>query len=251
MPFQLNEHVAIITGSSTGLGKAMAHTLGKQGAKICVNYFNNQARADKTLAELKADGIECILVRCDVTTHEGIEQLFKETEAKLGKPDILVVNATCEQPLKPIEEYDWEFYQRMVDFFIKSPFLLTKRGLAHMKRQKWGRIINIASEVYHRSVENFSAYVAAKGGQIGWSRSMARELAPWGITVNVVAPGWIPVERHEKDPQSAKDAYKSLIPAKRWGVPEDVADAVLYLASEEASFITGQTICVNGGMTPW
>lgn len=251
MVFSLKNHVAVITGSSTGLGKSMAHTLGKQGAKVAVNYFNNQARAEKTMAELRQDKVEAILVRSDVTTAEGVDLLFRETEAKLGKPDILVVNATCEQPLKPIEEYDWDFYQSMVDFFIKSPFLLTKRGLAHMKAKKWGRIINIASEVYHRSVANFSAYVAAKGGQIGWSRSMASELAPWGITVNVVAPGWIPVERHDKVPQAERDAYSSLIPAGRWGVPQDVADAVLYLASEEASFITGQTICVNGGMTPW
>jgi 3-oxoacyl-[acyl-carrier protein] reductase len=251
MPFALNKHVAVVTGSSTGLGKAIGRTLGKQGAKVALNYFNNQARAEKTLAEFRKDGIDPLLVRCDVTNPEGVELLFRETEAKFGKPDILVVNATCEQPLKPIEEYDWDFYQRMVDFFIKSPFLLTKRGLAYMKQQRWGRIINVASEVYHRSVGNFSAYVAAKGGQIGWSRSMSRELAPWGITVNVVAPGWIPVERHEKDPQEAKDAYLGEIPARRWGVPQDVADAVLYLVSEEASFITGQTLCVNGGMTPW
>jgi 3-oxoacyl-[acyl-carrier protein] reductase len=251
MPFSLKNHVAIITGSSTGLGKAIAHTLGKQGAKVAVNYCNNKERAERTMAEFQKDRIEAILVCSDVTTQEGVDHLYQETEAKLGKPDILIVNATCPQPLKPIEEYDWDFYQKMVDFFIKSPFLLTKRGLAHMKKAKWGRIINIASEVYHRSVENFSAYVAAKGGQIGWSRSMARELAPWSITVNVVAPGWIPVERHEKDPQEAKDAYLKLIPARRWGVPQDVADAVLYLVSEEASFITGQTICVNGGMTPW
>ena len=101
------------------------------------------------------------------------------------------------------------------------------------------------------AVAPFSAYVAAKGAQIGWSRSMSRELAPFGITVNMVAPGWVPVERHEKDPQAEKDAYKALIPMQRWGVPQDVADAVLYFASEEAGFITGQTICVNGGMTPW
>jgi 3-oxoacyl-[acyl-carrier protein] reductase len=251
MAFSLAGRVALVTGSSTGLGKSAAHTLGKHGAKVALNYFNNQPRADKTLAEFRAAGIDTHMVRCDVTTQEGVDLLFRETEDRLGKPDIIVVNATCEQPLKPIEEYDWEFYQSMVDFFIKSPFLLTKRGLAHMKKQKWGRIINVASEVYHRSVGNFSAYVAAKGGQIGWSRSMSRELAPWGITVNVVAPGWIPVERHENEPQAVKDAYFNLIPAGRWGVPQDVADAVLYLASNEASFITGQTVCVNGGMTPW
>jgi 3-oxoacyl-[acyl-carrier protein] reductase len=251
MPFTLQGHVAIVTGSSTGLGHAIALTLGKAGARVAVNYSNNQARAEKSFAAFQAARVESILVRCDVTTEDGIEHLYKETEAKLGKPDILVPNATCEQPLKPIEEYDWAFYQTMLDFFIKSPFLLTRRGLAHMKSQKWGRIINITSEVFQRSVAPFSAYVAAKGGQIGWSRSMSRELAPFGITVNMVAPGWIPVERHEKDPQHLKDAYKALIPAGRWGTPQDVADAVLYLASPEASFVTGQTLCLNGGMTPW
>lgn len=251
MPFSLKNHVAIVTGSSTGLGKAIALTLGKAGAKVAVNYANNQQRAERSFREFEDARVESILVRADVTSAVDVERLFAETEAKLGKPDIIVVNATCEQPLKPIEEYDWDFYQTMIDFFIKSPFLLTKRGLAHMKQKRWGRIVNIASEVFHRAVAPFSAYVAAKGGQIGWSRSMATELAPFGITVNIAAPGWIPVERHDKDPQEAKDAYRRLIPAGRWGVPQDVADAVLYLASEEASFITGQTICVNGGMTPW
>lgn len=251
MPFSLAGRVALITGNSTGLGKAMGLALGGAGAKVPVNFSNNEARAKKALEEYLAVGIKTALIRCDVTTEAGVETLFRETEQKLGKPDIIIPNATCEQPLKPIEEYDWAFYQRMLDFFIKSPFLLTKRGLSHMKQQRWGRIINITSEVYHRSVSPFSAYVAAKGGQIGWSRSMSQELAPFGITVNMVAPGWIPVERHESDPQDVKDAYRALIPMKRWGVPQDVASAVLFLASEEASFVTGQTLCVNGGMTPW
>jgi len=251
MPFSLNNHVAVVTGSSTGLGKAIAFTLGKAGAKVALNYANNRERAQATLAEFRQAGIDSVLVRADVTSPDGVDFLYRETEAKLGKPDILVINATCAQPFKPIEEYDWEFHQAMVDFFIKSPYLLTRRGLAHMKQQKWGRIINIASEVFHRSVALFSAYVAAKGGQIGWSRSMSQELAPFCITVNVVAPGWIPVERHEHVPQEEKDAYHKLIPAKRWGTPQDVAHAVLYFASEEASFVTGQTLCVNGGMTPW
>jgi 3-oxoacyl-[acyl-carrier protein] reductase len=249
--FSLQGRVALVTGNSTGLGKAIGLVLGKAGAKVPVNYANNAARAKQAVEEYQAAGIATALIRADVTTEDGIETLFRETEAQLGKVDVIVPNATCDQPHKTIEDYDWAFYQRMLDFFIKSPFLLTKRGLPHMKRQKWGRIINITSEVFQRSVAPFSAYVAAKGGQIGWSRSMSQELAPFGITVNMVAPGWIPVERHVNDPQAEKDAYRSLIPAGRWGVPQDVADAVLYLASEEASFVTGQTLCVNGGMTPW
>ena len=118
-----------------------------------------------------------------------------------------------------------------------------------MKQQRWGRIINIGSEVVARGVPNFSAYIAAKGGQNGWNRGMATELAPFGITVNMISPGWIPVERHENDPQSEKDGYRVLIPANRWGVPDDLSGAVVFLASEAASFVTGQNLHVNGGMT--
>lgn len=129
--------------------------------------------------------------------------------------------------------------------------MLAQAVLPGMKKRKGGRIINITSEVFHCSVPEFSAYVAAKGGQIGWSRSMANELAPFGITVNTVAPGWIPTERHENDPEDAKNEYLKTIPIGRWGTPEDVGNAVVYYSSDEASFVTGQTLCVNGGRTPW
>jgi 3-oxoacyl-[acyl-carrier protein] reductase len=251
MSYCLNDHVAIVTGNSSGLGKAIGMVLGKAGARLPINYCNNRKRAEATLAEYQEAGIESMLVQADVTTEVGVKALFDEVEATFGTVDILVPNATCEQPLKPIEQYDWPFYQRMIDYFVKSPFLLTKRALPGMKAKSWGRIISITSEVFHRSVSPFTAYAAAKGGQIGWSRSLARELAPAGITVNMVAPGWIPTERHAQDPPTLKDEYFTLIPARRWGVPEDVAEAVLYLASEEASFVTGQTLCVNGGLTPW
>jgi len=249
--FSLKGHVALVTGSSKGLGKETALALGNAGAKVCINYSNNHEKADATFAEFRQAGCEGILVRADATDPGQIQSMINEIEVKLGKVDILVLNATPDQPQKPIEEYEWEFYQQMLDFFIKSPFLLTKAVLSGMKQKKWGRIINVGSEVYHTSVPNFSAYVAAKGGQTGWTRSMSRELAPYGITVNIVAPGWIPVERHENDPQELKDAYLAGIPAGRWGVPKDVADAVLYFSSEEAAFVSGQTLCVNGGLTPW
>jgi 3-oxoacyl-[acyl-carrier protein] reductase len=249
--FCLRGRVALVTGSSSGLGQGIARQLGLAGAKVAVNFANNEPRAAKTLAGFQTDKIECGLFRANVIDESSVNDLFTQIEASLGMVDIIVVNATPDQPLKPIEEYDWDFYQSMLDFFVKSPYLLARRGLPHMKQQRWGRIINITSEVFQKSVAPFSAYVAAKGGQVGWTRSMATELAPWGITVNMIAPGWIPTQRHDKDPQAMKDAYFATIPMKRWGTADDVAHAAVYYASDEAGFVTGQTLCVNGGNSPW
>lgn len=245
----LSGRVALVTGSSTGLGFAMALALGTAGAKVALNYFNNTERAERAFAQYRASGAEGLLVRGSAIDADDIDTMVGEIEAKLGPIDILVINATPDQPQRPIEDYDWDFYQSMLDYFIKSPYLLTRRVLAQMKQRKRGRIINIGSEVVARGVRNFSAYVAAKGGQNGWTRSMASELAPFGITVNMISPGWIPVERHKNDPSESKDAYRKLIPMNRWGVPEDLDSTVVYLASDASSFVTGQNIHVNGGMT--
>jgi 3-oxoacyl-[acyl-carrier protein] reductase len=250
-PFTLANRVALVTGSSTGLGKATAACLGKAGAKVAVNYANNRSRADAALAELRGDGITAELFQADVTDAAEVDRMVTAIENSLGPVDIVVLNATPAQPLKPIEEYDWAFYQQMLDFFVKSPYLLARRVLPGMKTRGHGRLINITSEVFLLGVAPFSAYVAAKGGQTGWSRSMAHELAPDGITVNMIAPGWIPVERHENDPQEDKNAYVASIPMGRWGKPEEVGWAAAYLASDEAAFVTGQTIAVNGGKTVW
>ena len=247
----LKNHVALITGSTTGLGYGIAKVLGLAGAKVIMNYYNDEERANKAFSEFQSLGCEGILVRGNVIDEKSVQKIVEEGESKLGEIDIVVPNATPDQPLKPIEEYDWEFYQQMINFFVKSPYLLTRATIGKMKQKQWGRIVNISSEVYQLSVSPFSAYVSAKGGQIGWTRSMSKELAPFGITVNTVNPGWIPTERHNDDPQEDKDAYLEQIPAGRWGVPEDVGEAVAYFSSEEASFITGQTICVNGGNSPW
>ena len=247
----LKNHVALITGSTTGLGYGIAKVLGLAGAKVVMNYYNDEERANRAFSEFKSLGCEGILVRGNAIDENSVQKIVEEGESKFGEIDIVVPNATPDQPLKPIEEYDWEFYQQMINFFVKSPYLLTRATIGKMKQKQWGRIINISSEVYQLSVSPFSAYVSAKGGQIGWTRSMSKELAPFGITVNTVNPGWIPTERHNDDPQEDKDAYLEQIPAGRWGVPEDVGEAVAYFASEEASFITGQTICVNGGNSPW
>ncbi|MDG1855053.1 MAG: SDR family oxidoreductase [Verrucomicrobiales bacterium] len=247
----LKGHVALVTGSTTGLGLGIAKVLGAGGAKVVMNYYNDDERAERSFAEFKSAGGEGLLLKANAIDEGAITDLVERAQSQLGAIDIIVPNATPEQPLKTIEEYDWDFYQQMLNFFIKSPYLLTRAVLPQMKESGWGRIINISSEVYQLSVSPFSAYVSAKGGQIGWTRSMSRELAPHGITVNTVNPGWIPTERHENDPQEEKDAYLSQIPAGRWGTPSDVGEAVAYFASEEAGFITGQTLCVNGGNSPW
>jgi 3-oxoacyl-[acyl-carrier protein] reductase len=247
--FSLQNRVALVTGSSTGLGKAIAAGLGKAGARVAVNYQNNRERAEAAFAEMQEAGVEGALFRGDVTDPLDVERMVGEIEKTLGPVDILLLNATPAQPQKPIEEYDWEFFQQMLDFFVKSPYLLTRACLPHMKAQRWGRIINIGSEVVARAVSPFTAYVAAKGAQNGFHRSLASELAPWNVTVNMIAPGWIPVERHENDPEEMKEGYRRLIPMGRWGIPDDVAGAAVFLASEAAGFITGQNLHVNGGMT--
>jgi 3-oxoacyl-[acyl-carrier protein] reductase len=249
--FDLSGRVALVTGSSRGLGKAMVMELARAGAKVAINYANSRETAERTLADVVSTGAACCLVQADVTDAEEVKYLCDEVASTLGPIDILVPNATCDQPERPIEEYDWAFYQTMLDFFVKSPVLLIKECLPHMKKQKWGRIVQITSEVFFIGVAPFSAYVAAKGGQVGLSRSLARELAPHGITVNMVAPGWIPVERHANYPKEQLQGYLAGVPAARWGVPEDAAHAVVYLASNEAAFVTGQTIHVNGGRTVW
>ena len=251
MAFSLKGHVAIVTGSSRGLGKGIAFSLAKAGARVALNYFNQPEVAHQTLEEIKSIGGTAMLVRADASDPEQISAMVEAVSDKYGAVDILVPNATPDQPQKPIEDYNAEFYKQMYDYFVLSPFHFAKAVIPGMKERNWGRIINITSSVFHLAVPNFSAYVAAKGGQIGWSRSMSTELAPFGITVNTVAPGWIPTERHVNDPDDTKEAYFNSIPARRWGTPEDVGNAVCYFASEEAGFVTGQTLCVTGGLTPW
>jgi 3-oxoacyl-[acyl-carrier protein] reductase len=247
--FRLDGHVALVTGSTRGLGKQIALALASAGARTAMNYANDQVTAEAAFGELRRVSQDSCLVRADVTDPSSVDKLYLEVADTLGAIDILVVNATCSQPELPFEEYDWVFFQSMLDYFVKSPMLLMKACLPHMKRQRWGRIVHITSEVVALAAASCSAYVAAKGGQTGLALSSARELAGSGVTVNMLAPGWIPVERHANYSPEAKRAYAAGVPAGRMGTPEDIAPTVVYLASEEAGFVTGQTLSVNGGNT--
>jgi 3-oxoacyl-[acyl-carrier protein] reductase len=247
--FRLDGRVALVTGSTRGLGKQIAMGLAHAGARTAMNYANDRETAEAAYADLRRMSAESCLVQGDVTDPMSVERICREVALALGPIDILVVNATCSQPELPFEEYDWDFFQTMLDFFVKSPVLLMRSCLPHMKEQQWGRIVHITSEVLALASAPFSAYVAAKGGQTGLALSTARELAGSGITVNMVAPGWIPVERHAHYSTESLDNYRAGVPAGRIGTPSDVAPTVVYLASEEAGFVTGQTLSVNGGNT--
>ena len=245
----LKNRVALVTGASRGLGAAIAQSLAQRGAKVAVNYFASAEGAKSVVAGIQKSGGVADAFAADVRDEGQIERLVADVSRVLGPIDILVVNATGPQPMLKIEELSWEICLDQLEFFVKSPVLLTKAVIGGMKSRKYGRIIQIGSEVFEMGLGTFSNYVSAKGAQLGLTRSWARELGPWGITVNMVSPGWIPTERHADIPRSVMDDYASRTPLKRMGVPEDVGNAVAFLASDAANFITGQKISVNGGNT--
>jgi NAD(P)-dependent dehydrogenase (short-subunit alcohol dehydrogenase family) len=246
---ELSGRVALVTGASRGLGAAIAHSLGKRGAKVAVNYFAHPDKAERVAKNIRDAGGEAEFFHADVREEFEVTRLVTEVTARFGPIDILVPNATGPQPFIPIEKMTWRDCLDQLEFFVKSPLLLLKAVVGPMKARRYGRIIQIGSEVFDRGVPEFSNYVSAKGAQLGQTRSWARELAPWGITVNLVAPGWIPTERHAGDSQESKDAYAAEVPMQRMGVAEDVGEAVAFLASDAANFISGQKISVNGANT--
>lgn len=241
--------IALVTGASKGLGRAIAQQLAQAGHRVVVNYFASAAAAETVVREIRAAGGEAIAVQADVREPSQMAALLAETRRVFGPVEILVHNATGPQPMKRLEDYTWPDFQDQLDFFVKAPVLLTQAILPGLKQARWGRIILIGSEVVDLGNADFSAYIAAKSAMVGLTRAWAREFGPWQITVNLVAPGWIPVERHTATPQSALDSYTQAVPLRRQGVPEDVANAVTHLAAEQAGFITGQCLAVNGGNT--
>ncbi|HMD53089.1 MAG TPA: SDR family oxidoreductase [Phycisphaerae bacterium] len=245
----LAHHIALVTGASRGLGAAIAAELGARGAAIAVNYFENQQRAQTVAEQIRRGGVRAETFKADVRDEKAVNQLIPSIERQLGAVDILVINATGPQPFLSLEELNWQACQDQLEFFVKSPLLLTKAVMGKMKERRWGRIIQIGSEVFERGVPKFSSYVAAKGAQLGLTRSWALELAPWNITVNLVAPGWIPTDRHSNVPDNIKQEYVATVPLKRMGTPRELAATVAFLASDDAAFITGQKISVNGGNT--
>jgi 3-oxoacyl-[acyl-carrier protein] reductase len=182
-----------------------------------------------------------------ITDEQQVTELVAAITGHLGPVDVLVLNATGPQPEAPVTEVAWADHLAQLDFFVKSPVLLGRAVLPGMQARRYGRIVHVDSEVAHRPPPGRSAYAAAKSAQIGLARSWARELAPSGITVNTVAPGFIPVERHADVPDEIRNAYLASVPAGRMGTPGDIAHAVSFFASEDAAFITGQRIVVDGG----
>ncbi len=247
MSAELKNRAALVTGASRGLGAAIARKLAAEGARVAVNYFGSPPLALALVEQIRKAGGVAEAIQADVRDEQAVAELVAKTKKLLGPIDILVINATGPQPFLTIEELTWRGCMDQLEFFVKSPLLLLKAVVGSMKERRYGRVINIGSEVFERGVPQFSNYVSAKGAQLGLTRSWALELAAWQITVNLVAPGWIPTERHANDPQQAKDAYTAGVPMGHMGVADDIANAVAFLASDRARFITGQKLSVNGG----
>ncbi len=242
-----HRRVALVTGSSRGLGAVIARRLAHDGVAVAVNGRPGDEQVAAVSRSIGDDGGAAEGFYADVTDEDQVAGLVAAITDCLGPVDVLVFNATGPQPEAAVAEVTWAGHLAQLDFFVKSPVLVGRAVLPGMQARRYGRIVHIDSEVAHRPPPGRSAYATAKNAQIGLTRSWARELAPFGITVNTVAPGFIPVERHADVPDEIKETYLASVPAGRMGTPGDIATAVSFLASEDAGFITGQRIIVDGG----
>lgn len=239
--------VALVTGAGRGLGAAIARSLAANSYRVAVNDLGVDPQV--VVDQIHADGGIAAGFVADVTDELAVAELGRDVVAALGTVDVLVVNATGPQPAIGVEELSWADLLDQLRFFVKSPTLLVQAVLPGMKDRRRGRIINVGSDLFERAAPRLSAYSAAKGAQLALTRTWARELGSYGITVNLVAPGWIPVERHAAASAEELRAYTEEVPLRRLGTPEDVAAAVVYLASDGAAFVTGERVAVNGGHT--
>lgn len=243
----LEGKTALVTGASRGIGRAVAVALAAAGARVAVNYAGNDAAAEETKAAIEAAGGTAILVKADIASSEEVEEMVKRTVEAFGQIDILVNNAgiTRDGLLMRMKDEDFD---AVINTNLKGVYYTTKAVMKLMMKKRYGRIINMASVVGLTGNAGQANYAAAKAGVIGFSKTVARELAPRGITCNMVAPGLIATDMTKDLPEKAKEAMLASIPLGRAGQPEDVAQAVLFLASDNASYITGQVIKVDGGM---
>ena len=243
----LNDSVAIVTGSGRGIGRAIALELAAAGAKVVVNYAGRSDKAEETVQLIREAGGESLAVQADVSQVADVDRLIQTTLDQFGKIDILVNNAgiTRDSLLLRMKEADWD---AVLATNLKGVFLCTKAVSKGMLKQRTGAIVNISSVVGLSGNVGQANYAAAKAGIIGFSKSIAKEFAPRGIRVNVVAPGYINTDMTETLPEGVRSEVLRAIPLGRIGNPEDVAKVVRFLVSPEASYITGQTLCVDGGM---
>ena len=244
---QLDGKVALVTGASRGIGRSIALMLAARGADIVINYAGNTEAAEKTKAEVEALGRKAMVIKADVGDTAACEAMVAEVVKEMGKIDILVNNAgiTRDGLLMRMKEADWD---AVLTTNLKSVYNCTKAVIKYMMKARSGRIVSISSVVGAMGNAGQSNYAAAKAGIMGFTKAVAKEVASRGITVNAVAPGFIATDMTAVLPEKVVESLKAAIPMGRLGAPEDIAKAVAFLVSEDAAYITGQTLHVNGGM---
>lgn len=243
----LTNKTAVVTGASRGIGRSIAIDLAKSGANVVVNYSGNEAKANEVVDEIKALGQQAFAVKADVSNAEEVQSMMKQAIDTFGSIDILVNNAgiTKDNLLMRMKENEWD---DVININLKGVFNCTKAVTRQMMKQRSGRIINLASVVGVCGNPGQANYVAAKAGVIGLTKTTAKELATRHITVNAVAPGFISTDMTDKLDENVHTEMLKQIPLARFGAPEDISNVVVFLASEGAGYITGQTIQVDGGM---
>lgn len=239
--------VAVVTGGGRGIGRAVAVRLGLQGASIAIFYRSNDAAAEQTAELVRQAGGKCKTFKGDVSSAADVEALFKHVNQALGPVDILINNAGITRDNLLMRMKDSEF-DEVIHTNLYGIYYCTRAVLRSMVRARYGRIINMSSVVGLSGNAGQANYAASKAGIIGFTKSVAREVANRGITVNAIAPGYIQTELTGELPDAVKQQILGQIPAGRFGEPEDIAEVVAFLARQEAGYITGQTINIDGGM---